>query len=473
MSEFLDKPGLVRFWQHTKKYIDDKSAGGGESVAAASNVSFDSDATDLTADTVQGAIEELFTSVSDGKKQLASAITDKGVPTDEDASFFDMAVNISSIPQNAVPDGMHSLTLNVNPIGSGTVEGDGVASDNMTVTAIAHPNTGFDFDYWTENKTIVSKNANYSFLSKSNRLLTANFSDNFVVDVNNWGISELPVTQGWKCIAYGNGRFVALAAYSAVAAYSDDGINWNAATAPNELDFCRVVYGGDKFVAICDNEKSYAYSYDGEMWITSNFPTVSIYKIAYGGGKFVAIPYENTKSYHYSEDGINWSTGEFPTDIGDTVIAYGADKFVVPCGNAPKVYYSYDGISWETTEAADYNPWSTITFGRDGFVAICSQYILKSQNGSSEWTFQQSNMGGSFYGSAYGGGKYITFPTPQGTNKNERFLFSKDTIEWISGSLPLAEKWSDVTYGQHKFVAIAGRDANGASNKVAYTITED
>lgn len=47
--------------------------------------------------TVQEALEDLFTSVSDGKAQIASAITDKGVPTQQDATFAEMAENIGQI----------------------------------------------------------------------------------------------------------------------------------------------------------------------------------------------------------------------------------------------------------------------------------------------------------------------------------------------------------------------------------------
>ena len=47
--------------------------------------------------TVQEALEDLFTSVSDGKKAVASAITDKGVPTAQDAAFDTMAENIRTI----------------------------------------------------------------------------------------------------------------------------------------------------------------------------------------------------------------------------------------------------------------------------------------------------------------------------------------------------------------------------------------
>lgn len=43
-------------------------------------------------------IQQLFTSVSNGKTLIASAITDKGIPTDATATFAKMAQNIERIP---------------------------------------------------------------------------------------------------------------------------------------------------------------------------------------------------------------------------------------------------------------------------------------------------------------------------------------------------------------------------------------
>jgi putative uncharacterized protein (fragment) len=49
--------------------------------------------------TVEAALTELKTSVSNGKSAVASAITDKGVSTSATAEFATMATNIRSIPQ--------------------------------------------------------------------------------------------------------------------------------------------------------------------------------------------------------------------------------------------------------------------------------------------------------------------------------------------------------------------------------------
>lgn len=48
----------------------------------------------MTSNDVQGAVNELFTSVSEGKALIASAVTDKGAATPADASFQAIHDNI-------------------------------------------------------------------------------------------------------------------------------------------------------------------------------------------------------------------------------------------------------------------------------------------------------------------------------------------------------------------------------------------
>lgn len=64
----------------------------------ASDITYDNTTSGMTATDVQDAIDEVFTSVSDGKELIADAITDKGVTTSATDSFSTMADNIAAIP---------------------------------------------------------------------------------------------------------------------------------------------------------------------------------------------------------------------------------------------------------------------------------------------------------------------------------------------------------------------------------------
>lgn len=73
-------------------------------VTTGSNVSYSNSSTSslITHTNVQGAIDDLFTSVSNGKSLIASAITDKGVSTSSNASFSTMSENIGKISSNGL-----------------------------------------------------------------------------------------------------------------------------------------------------------------------------------------------------------------------------------------------------------------------------------------------------------------------------------------------------------------------------------
>ena len=77
--------------------------------SAAEAVSYNNSTTSaiITSTNVQGAIDELFTSVSNGKSLIASAITDKGVSTSANDSWATMAGNIGNI--SAVPSNIHMV----------------------------------------------------------------------------------------------------------------------------------------------------------------------------------------------------------------------------------------------------------------------------------------------------------------------------------------------------------------------------
>ena len=87
---------------------------------------------------IVSAISETFTSVSNGKSLVASAITDKGVSTSSDATFSEMAQNIEAIPAG-------SPTV-LNPAlvlwdWEGTKLAEYSAEDALALTELPNPGT--------------------------------------------------------------------------------------------------------------------------------------------------------------------------------------------------------------------------------------------------------------------------------------------------------------------------------------------
>ena len=71
----------------------------------------------------------------------------------------------------------HEIVVSANPPSGGTANGAGAYGPGSTCTLMATANPGYTFENWTENGTIVSVEANYSFEVTANRTLVANFTD--------------------------------------------------------------------------------------------------------------------------------------------------------------------------------------------------------------------------------------------------------------------------------------------------------
>lgn len=70
---------------------------------------------------------------------------------------------------------IYSVTLSVDPVAGGTVNGGGLYNSGSIVTVIATGNSGYVFTNWTENGNIVSTSSSYQFEITGNRILVAHF----------------------------------------------------------------------------------------------------------------------------------------------------------------------------------------------------------------------------------------------------------------------------------------------------------
>ena len=69
----------------------------------------------------------------------------------------------------------YTITVSANPTVGGVVAGGGNYQHGDQVDLTATPNEGYEFINWTENGTVVSDQANYSFTATKDRTLVANF----------------------------------------------------------------------------------------------------------------------------------------------------------------------------------------------------------------------------------------------------------------------------------------------------------
>ena len=161
--------------------------------------------------------------------------------------------------------------------------------------------------------------------------------------------AALPTSVLWSSVTYGDGKFVAVAYDSNIAAYSTDGITWTQATLPVSVGFQSVTYGDGKFVVVAQNSTEAVYSEDGISWTQTTLPVSAYWKsVTYGNGKFVAVTYNNTYAA-YSTDGIAWNQATLPVATYWASVTHGNGKFVAVAGNGTYAAYSTDGINWRTT----------------------------------------------------------------------------------------------------------------------------
>lgn len=166
-----------------------------------------------------------------------------------------------------------------------------------------------------------------------------------------WTLLSAPVYE-YTSIAYGAGVWIAVASGGTNAVRSTDGVNWTDTTLPEGADWKDIAFGKGKFVAVAESDStttSTAYSSNGGLtWNTGSFLGGCV-AIDYGNNRFVAIEggYGSAEKSFISFDGINWSTGTLPEPTNYSDLTYGQGHFIA-CSATPSstFYYSEDGLRW-------------------------------------------------------------------------------------------------------------------------------
>ncbi len=80
-----------------------------------------------------------------------------------------LVAHFTANPQN------YDINVSADPSNGGTVSGGGTYQQGQSCTVIATANTGYTFTNWTENGSVVSNSASYTFTVNGNRNLVAQF----------------------------------------------------------------------------------------------------------------------------------------------------------------------------------------------------------------------------------------------------------------------------------------------------------
>ena len=280
----------------------------------------------------------------------------------------------------------------------------------------------------------------------------------FVIDdtklgQENYSISKnnMPSSQYWKSVCYGNGKFVAVAENTDTFAYSTDGITWTQGNMPSSQAWYSICYGNDKFIAVINYSNKFAYSTDGITWTEGTMPSTRWWRsVYYDNGKFVVIG-SSSNAFAYSTDGITWTEGTLPSTAKWTSICYGNGKYVAVANKSDVFVYSSDGITWTQGTMPSSKNWQSVCYGNNKFVAVAygSNAFAYSTDGIT-WT--QGTMPGehAWQSVCYDNGKFVAI-----VNGSAIFAYSTDGITWTRGNMGDSPWWISICYGNGKFVVIA------------------
>ncbi|MDR1597285.1 MAG: hypothetical protein LBR99_06235 [Treponema sp.] len=240
-------------------------------------------------------------------------------------------------------------------------------------------------------------------------------------------------------IAYGDGKFVAVGAGSRMGS-SDNGMSWYGWTESffDGAGILCITYGGDKFVTGGEWGRM-AYLRDGGNWTQSGdtrFGANSILALAYGkpydNGIFVAVGEGGQLSV--SQDGANWEYRESMFG-GSTIrgIAYGTGVFVT-AGDSGKMAYSYNGYDWQAIGNSPFDSSGIldVAFGSGVFVAVGHNGKMARSGDGINWTVippDTSAAGSKFTGGeqittvCYGGGKFVAAGSDYAVQNNSKIVY--------------------------------------------------
>ena len=94
------------------------------------------------------------------------------------------------------PGNTYSIIVSASPAYGGTVSGGGTYQQGQSCTVSATAASGYAFTNWTENGSVVSTNASYTFTVNSNRTLVAYFSAQ-APNTYTISVSSNPTNGGW------------------------------------------------------------------------------------------------------------------------------------------------------------------------------------------------------------------------------------------------------------------------------------
>ena len=258
----------------------------------------------------------------------------------------------------------------------------------------------------------------------------------------------------WNCVCYGNGKFVAVANNSKVAAYSTDGVTWHEVTISSTVaNWTSVCYGNNRFVAVANGSSLFAYSSDGINWTTATLSSTSRSwtSVCYGNDKFVAVA-SGSSVFACSTTGLTWTEVTISASAKWSSVCYGNGKFVAVANNSTYVASSTSGSAWTVVSiSAPSRSWVSVCYGNGKFVAVASDTNIFAYSGDGIAWYEVIVSTIGWKTVCYANNMFIAL-TYSGTN----YEYSYDGISWNSApTLQSESSYSSICYGNGRLIAVS------------------
>jgi hypothetical protein len=252
-----------------------------------------------------------------------------------------------------------------------------------------------------------------------------------------WAIHTTPEANQWKKVAYGNGKFVAVAIDGTNRVMtSPDGITWTARSATEANSWRSVCWSETEklFVAVAsDGTNRVMTSPDGITWTARSAAEANSWvSVCYGGGLFVAVAYDGTNRVMTSPDGITWTARSAANAMVWWAVTNGGGLFVAVAeygSGTDQVMTSPDGITWTARTHTGTNNWTGVVYGNGLFVAVSrsgTNRVMTSPDGIT-WTARTPTEN-AFRDVAFGEGLFAA--CNNGGSSTDYVATSPDGITW-------------------------------------------
>ena len=198
--------------------------------------------------TFAGGTSQTVTATSNSGYTFVNWTENGGVVSASASYTFTLSGNRNLVANFAVVT--YTITTSSSPSNGGTTTGGGTFAAGTSQTVTATANSGFTFSNWTENGSVVSTSASYTFALNGNRSLVANFATITYTITTSSSPSNGGTTTGGGTFAAGTSQTVTATANSGFT-FS----NWT------------------ENASVVSTSSSYTFTLNGNRTLVANFAT--------------------------------------------------------------------------------------------------------------------------------------------------------------------------------------------------------